>query len=61
MNKQNELKLIQLIRLADVFFIGPLMIKSANNKKLSNFQSKALKISGVLTIGYNGINFLRNI
>lgn len=58
---KNELYLTQVVRVVDVVFLGPLMIKAANNTELSNFQSKALKISGVLTIIFNGVNFLRNI
>lgn len=50
----------QEIRLADVFFIGPLMIYAGSQKKISPFVDNALIALGVCTIVYNGRNYLLN-
>ena len=52
----------QLIRLLDVFGIGPLMIYAGYkaDEQLSKTVRAALIVTGVATIGYNGRNFLLN-
>jgi len=50
----------QTIRLIDVFVLGPLMIASAQQATtLPDWQRSALALTGLATIVYNGINFLR--
>lgn len=46
----------QLIRIADVVFIGPFMIYAAN--KLKGPDKAILKALGIATIIYNGINYI---
>lgn len=48
----------QLIRLADILLIGPLMIYSGTGKRMPPILRDALVVMGVLTIVYNGANFL---
>ncbi len=56
-----ELSKSQLVRLADVFAIGPLMVyggyKLQKNNKLAGL---ALMLVGVSTVVYNGSNYLAN-
>ena len=48
----------QLIRLADVAYIGPFMLYAATKLK---GQDKAIMTAlGLATIIYNGINFVKN-
>jgi len=47
----------QLIRLLDVFGLGPFMIYSAMREKNKYFKTVML-VSGALTIIYNGKNYL---
>jgi hypothetical protein len=47
----------QWVRLADVFFVGPLMI--VGGRRLRGSLGDALGLLGVLTIVYNGVNYLR--
>lgn len=58
----NEHEKTQLIRLIDVVGIGPLMIWAGAKAKsdLSTPVRAALIITGVATIGYNGMNYLAN-
>lgn len=56
---QHEVK-AQPIRLLDVFLVGPLMIHGG--RKVARFEPVAgnvLTLLGVLTIWYNGRNYLR--
>lgn len=46
----------QLVRLIDVFILGPLMIRASRH--LSGRERQLLAISGVLTIVFNGINYI---
>lgn len=48
----------QLIRLADVGFIGPFMIYAAT--KLKGQDRTVMAALGVATIIYNGLNYLKN-
>ena len=51
----------QVLRLWDVFFLGPMLILSgASAKKLHPLLKFGLIISGSLTIIYNGRNYLLN-
>ena len=52
----------QLIRLLDVFGIGPLMIYAGYkaDEQLSKTIRAALIVTGVATIGYNGRNYVLN-
>lgn len=50
----------QTIRLLDVFLLGPLMIAVAQRaQNISEWQRAALALSGVATIVYNGVNWIR--
>jgi hypothetical protein len=48
----------QLVRLLDVFVLGPLMIYIAARYKIHEPQRTTLLVSGVLTIIYNGVNYI---
>jgi len=48
----------QLIRLADVFIIAPIIIGASDNENLSPGNRNALAIIGVGTLLYNGFNLL---
>jgi hypothetical protein len=48
----------QFVRLLDVFVLGPLMIYIAAQYRIREPQRTALLVSGVLTILYNGANYL---
>ncbi len=47
----------QWVRLADVFFVGPLMI--VGGRRLRGGLGDMLGLLGVLTIVYNGMNYVR--
>ena len=47
----------QLVRLIDVFFIGPYLIYHAG--KLDKTPKNMIKVIGLATIIYNGINYLQ--
>ena len=48
----------QLIRLADVAYIGPFMLYAAT--KLKGHDRTIMAALGLATIIYNGINFVKN-
>ena len=48
----------QLVRLADVAFIGPFMIYAST--KLKGQDRQIMAALGLATIIYNGINFVKN-
>lgn len=48
----------QLIRLADVAYIGPFMLYAAT--KLKGQDRQIMAALGLATIIYNGINFIKN-
>ena len=48
----------QHIRLLDVYLIGPLMIAGGARSRLGNPWASLLVVSGVLTMLYNGANYL---
>lgn len=51
----------QVLRLWDVFFLGPMLILSgASAKKLHPLLRAGLVISGALTMTYNGRNWILN-
>lgn len=50
----------QLVRLADVFVFGPLMIAAARSQRSTYFRT-ALTLIGLGTIIYNGANYLQNV
>ena len=51
----------QLVRLADVFLIGPLLIHSGDTKSnLPNWLKVSLIGLGTATILYNGRNYIKN-
>ena len=57
----NEHEKTQLIRLADVFAIGPLMIYAGvKAEELPKSVRAALIATGIATVGYNGQNYLDN-
>jgi len=49
----------QLIRLADVAFIGPFMLYAAMRPKLTDSEKMILAGLGIATILYNGLNYLK--
>jgi len=55
----DQVQKTQLVRLADVFAIGPLMIYAAvKAEELPMWVRVALGLSGAGTIVYNGVNYL---
>lgn len=50
----------QTIRLIDVYFIGPFMIYYALKENSNDIEKYILIVLGVLTIWYNGKNYLEN-
>lgn len=51
---------VQLVRLADVFLIGPFLIYAGTRKELpKNIQIGLIGV-GIGTIFYNGYNYLKN-
>ncbi len=54
-----EIQKSQAVRLVDIFFLGPFMIYVAA-KRLRGPERAILLTSGVLTILYNGRNYLDN-
>lgn len=53
-----EAQKTQAIRLADVFIIGPAMIYAGLMKRIPESLKLALLAFGILTIAYNGANYL---
>jgi len=51
----------QVVRLFDVFFLGPVMMYSAAKNKLPRPWKAVLFVSGIMTIGYNLKNFLNQV
>jgi hypothetical protein len=50
----------QIIRVADVFIVGPLMIYGGRHlKRKTRLPGITLEIFGWLTIFYNGLNYLK--
>lgn len=49
----------QAVRLADVFLIGPFMLLAA--RKLPGQYGAAMTFLGLMTIAYNGANYLSNV
>lgn len=51
---------VQLVRLVDVFVLGPVMIAAARRSPFSsNALNGFLLLSGVATIAFNGIRFMQ--
>lgn len=51
----------QLIRLADVFFIGPVLIYASTFKTLPTYMRALLFVIGIATILYNGNNYIKTM
>lgn len=51
---------VQLVRLADVFVIGPFLIYAGTQKELPKNIKAGLIAIGIGTIFYNGYNYLKN-
>ena len=49
----------QLIRIADVAFVGPFMLYAAMRPKLTDSEKMILAGLGIATIIYNGLNYLK--
>ena len=49
----------QMVRLVDVFVLGPFMIWTASRKHLPPLSRLLLGVSGLATIVYNGVNYAR--
>lgn len=49
----------QAVRLLDVFALGPLMVWYAGVSRGPEWARAALGVAGLLTIAYNGANYLR--
>lgn len=56
----SEEKQTQVIRLVDVFLIGPVLIYASTFKSLPNYLRAVLFFIGLATIIYNGNNYLKN-
>lgn len=56
-----ELQKSQLLRLIDVFVLGPFMIYAAMQKDPPALLRAGLAIAGVATILYNARNYSRNL
>jgi hypothetical protein len=56
-----EVYYTQLIRLADVFLIGPILIYASTFKTLPAYLRVLLFVIGVATIIYNGRNYIKTI
>lgn len=57
-----EIAKTQAIRLADVFFIGPVMVYGGNRLRRLKHPTlgATLVVLGILTVLYNGKNYLLN-
>jgi hypothetical protein len=51
---------VQLVRLADVFLIGPFIIYAGTRKELPQNIRFGLIAVGIGTIVYNGYNYIKN-
>jgi len=51
---------VQIVRLADVFLIGPFLIFAGTRKELPQNIRFGLIAVGIGTIAYNGYNYLKN-
>lgn len=49
---------LQLIRLADIFIIAPIMFNASTQVKSKNL-SRALVVLGISTVAFNGFNFIK--
>lgn len=58
---QSEIEKSQLVRLIDVFFIGPFLIYVAMKADLGKVTKFVLLIIGIATIIYNGSNYIQNM
>ena len=58
-NDSDEKK-TQMVRLVDVFLIGPLLIYASTFKALPSYLRVSLLLIGIATIVYNGNNYLKN-
>lgn len=58
--KKKDLDTVQLIRLLDVFLIAPILIYVGTRKGIATWQRVALIIIGILTLLYNGVNYIKN-
>lgn len=56
----SEEKQTQVIRLIDVFLIGPILIYASTFKTLPTYLRVLLMLIGIATIVYNGNNYLKN-
>ena len=58
----NEISKTQAIRLADVFFIGPVMIVGGRRlaRRGDQLIGDTLALLGIATIFYNGYNYVKN-
>lgn len=54
-------KNVQIVRLADVFLIGPFLIYAGTKKHLAKSIRLGLIGIGVGTILYNGYNYMKNL
>lgn len=55
-----EIKKSQIIRLWDIFGLGPAMVYIGSQKKMKPWEKVLLIGGGLGTIWYNGRNYLRN-
>lgn len=51
-------KMKQYIRLADVFFVAPVMIYAGTNAMLPFWLRASLIATGAATLVYNGVNYI---
>lgn len=60
MEYPEEIKKSQIVRLWDVFGLGPAMVYIGSTGKLEPWEKLLLISAGLGTIYYNGTNFLKN-
>lgn len=51
--------MVQLVRLLDVFLLGPFLLGLSRRRGLTQTERVALQLAGVGTIAFNGIRFLQ--
>lgn len=60
MNYPPEIKKSQMVRLWDVFGLGPAMVYIGITNKIPTYQQILLITAGAATVWYNGKNYLKN-
>lgn len=53
------MEILQIVRIADVVIVAPILLVISENKNLNNYERAALKILGVGTLLFNLANFIK--